>query len=207
VKAFLTGTDTDVGKTFATALLTRALRRAGFDTVALKPVCCGDRSDVKILREAADNELDADEINPVWLRAPLAPLVAARLEDSPISLPALDKWFRRVSAARVSVLVEGAGGWLAPLADRIAVADLAAVLGLPVLLVVANRLGCINHTLLTLEAIRARKLNCQGIILNTLPHSDDPSTRTNCEILRELAGVPILFEIAPNQLEIELAVA
>ena len=78
---FLTGTDTGVGKTFTTALLTRALRQAGHGTLALKPMCSGERSDVEILRDASGQILSLDETNPVWLQAPAAPLVAAQLEN------------------------------------------------------------------------------------------------------------------------------
>lgn len=207
MKAFVTGTDTGVGKTFATALFTRALRRAGLDTIALKPVCCGPRDDVEILHEAADRELTLDEINPVWLRTPVAPLVAAREENTQISLPALRDWFSNVSSGRRSVLVEGAGGWLVPVTDGVSIADLAVMFQLPVLVVVANRLGCLNHTLLTLESIRARGLVCSGLILNRLNHDlSDESVRSNRAILEELAGVPILAEIEPGQQSLDFAV-
>ena len=78
MRAFLTGTDTGVGKTFVTALLTRALRHAGCGTVALKPLCCGERDDVEILRNASGCTLTADQTNPVWFKTPACPLVAAR---------------------------------------------------------------------------------------------------------------------------------
>jgi len=199
MKAFITGTDTAVGKTFATALLTRSLRRAGLDTIALKPVCCGDRDDAHALRAASDDELTLDEVNPVWLRTPVAPLVASRIENAPISLDALALWFQHITASRSSFLVEGAGGWLVPMADQLTIADLAARLELPILLVVANRLGCINHTLLTLESIRARGLTCSGLILNTISPTPDDATATNRDILLETTQLPILFDITPHQ--------
>lgn len=208
MKAFITGTDTAVGKTYSTARLTAALRRVGFDTIALKPVCCGERDDAEILRAAAANELSLDEVNPVWMKTPVAPLVASRLEQIPVSLEALKAWYARVTAGRRSVLVEGAGGWLVPVTDGITVADLAAAFDLPVIVVVANKLGCINHTLLTLESIRARGLHCEGLILNRLDaEASDESVKTNREILEELSGVPILVEIAPGQERLELALA
>lgn len=205
MRAFITGTDTGVGKTFVTALLARALRRAGLDTVALKPLCSGDRSDVDILRSACGEELERDEINPLWFQTPVAPLLAARLERRSVSVPALAAWFTAVSHGRQSVLVEGAGGWLVPVAEKFLVADLAAALGLPVLVVVANRLGCINHTLLTIESIRSRGLECRGLILNSLPSEADDSLAGNRALLEEFTNVPILFEITPDQEEIELA--
>lgn len=197
---FLTGTDTGVGKTFATALLTRALRRAGRGTIALKPLCSGERSDVEILRAASDHVLTLDETNPVWLQAPAAPLVAAQLERRTLSLDPLQQWFRGLSAKHPSLLVEGAGGWLVPITDTGTIADLAARLGLPVLVVVANRLGCVNHTLLTLESIRARGLHCPGIILNHVVPPADAAQRTNADLLAR--HTTILLEIQPGQSEI-----
>lgn len=202
MRAFLTGTDTGVGKTFATALLTRALRRAGLDTVALKPLCSGDRADAEILRAAGGGELTLDEVNPLWFSTPAAPLVAARAECREVSIPALASWFRKVSAGRKSVLVEGAGGWLAPVAEGACVADLCAALALPVLVVAANRLGCVNHTLLTIECIRSRGLDCAGILLNTIQTSPDASAQTNRALLEEFSDVPVLMEISPGQSEL-----
>jgi dethiobiotin synthetase len=197
---FITGTDTNAGKTFVTALLTRALRARGFETIALKPLCSGERSDVEILQAASDHRLSLDETNPVWLKEPAAPLVAARLQNRSISLDALVDWFRHLSSKHPSLLVEGAGGWLVPITSTETIADLAARLSLPVVVVVANRLGCINHTLLTLESIRARGLHCPGIVLNTFSTSDDIATRTNRDILEQ--NTPILLEVHPGQTEI-----
>lgn len=204
---FVTGTDTGVGKTFVTALLTRALRRAGFDTVALKPMCCGPRDDVEILQEAAGNELSADEINPLWFEAPAAPLVAARKENRAVDLAVLQTWFQKHREERRSLLVEGAGGWLVPVAEGKTVADLAKLFGLPVLVVVSNKLGCLNHTLLTVESIRSRGLECAGLVLNTTTDEQSVAVETNKRILQEFCDLPILFEIRPGQSRIELAVA
>ncbi len=204
---FITGTDTAVGKTYVASLLTRALRRAGFDTVALKPICCGSRDDVEALCAASDKELSADNSNPLWFQSPVAPLVAARLENRDLDLEALGAWFERHRKRRRSLLVEGAGGWLVPLTPNATVANLAALFGLPVLLVVANRLGCLNHTLLTIESIRARGLDCRGIVLNTLPGNPNAATETNKRTLEEVCDVPILFDIRPGQRAVELAVA
>lgn len=197
---FITGTDTGVGKTFTTALLTRALREAGLGTISLKPLCSGERSDVEILRSASDNTLTLDETNPVWLQAPAAPLVAARLENRPLSLDPLVEWFRKLSSKHPSLLVEGAGGWLVPITENETIADLAQRLGLRVILVVANRLGCINHTLLTLESIQSRGLDCPGIILNHTVPPSDTAQLTNAEILARHAR--ILLEILPGQIRI-----
>jgi dethiobiotin synthetase len=207
MRAFLTGTDTGVGKTFATALLARALRRAGLDTIALKPICSGDRGDAEILRTACDSELELDEVNPLWFQAPVAPYLAARREGRTVSIPALESWFRSISKGRQSVLVEGAGGWLVPIAQNLLIADLAAALGLPVIVVVANRLGCINHTLLTIESIRSRGLECRGIILNSPLNDSGEPALNNRSLLEEYTDVPVLFEITPGQEAIEIGIA
>jgi dethiobiotin synthase len=206
VKCFVTGTDTGVGKTYVTALLTRALRATGLDTVALKPICCGPRDDVDALCAASENELSPDETNPVWLRAPTAPLVAARRENARVDLDALAEWFSRIRKGRRSLLVEGVGGWAVPLAPGKTSADLAVLFGLPVLVVIANKLGCLNHTLLTVESLRARGLTCAGLILNSLSPDDSLAAQTNREILQEFCDAPILFEVRPGQTSLPLGV-
>ena len=197
---FVTGTDTGVGKTFVTALLTRALRQAGHGTSALKPICSGERSDVEILRDASGQALSLDETNPVWLQAPAPPLVAARLENRSLSIDFFVEWFSSLSAKHPSLLVEGAGGWLVPITDTETLADLAIRLALPVIPIVANRLGCLNHTLLTLESIQARGLPCPGIIVNHLDSPSGPAQLTNAQILAR--HTQILLEIHPGQPEI-----
>jgi dethiobiotin synthetase len=207
VNYFITGTDTAVGKTYVAALLTRALRRAGLDTIALKPICCGSRDDVEALCDASENELSADATNPIWLASPVAPLVAARLENRELDIDELGSWFRHHRSRRRSLLVEGVGGWLTPVTAKLTAADVAALLELPVLLIVANRLGCLNHTLLTIESIRAHGQECRGLILNSLPGVANVATETNRRALEEICDVPILFQIAADQRSIELAVA
>jgi dethiobiotin synthetase len=205
---FITGTDTDAGKTFVTALLTRSLRKAGFDTVAMKPISCGEPGDTGALREAADNELSIEEVTPVAYKAPLAPIEAARLEGRTFNPAEVMKAFHHLRSTHRSLLVEGVGGWLVPLSSTYDAADLAKEMNLPVLLVVRNKLGTLNHALLTLESIKARGLTCAGIVLNNHPSDEgDPAREANGRLLAELSGVPILFEIFPGQTDLELAVA
>jgi dethiobiotin synthetase len=204
----VTGTDTDVGKTFVTALLTRSLRRAGFDTVAMKPVSCGEPGDSRLLRAAAGFELTLEEVTPVSYAAPLAPIEAARLEGRVFDPEAILPTFRRLHRTRRSLLVEGVGGWLVPLAEGYSGADLAKAMDLPVLLVVRNRLGALNHALLTLESIHAHGLECGGIILNNHPaDAADPAAPGNRRLLPPLTKVPILFEVTEGQTDLDLAVA
>ena len=205
---FVTGTDTDVGKTFVTALLTRSLRRAGFDTVAMKPVSCGEPGDTSEIRAAADNALSPGEVTPISYAAPLAPIEAARLEGRTFDPEDILRVFRRLKNTHRSLLVEGVGGWLVPLSHDYSSADLAKAMNLPVLLVVRNRLGSINHTLLTLESIRHHGLSCGGIVLNNHPADiGDSSRKGNRRLIPELSSVPLLFEISSGQTELELAVA
>jgi dethiobiotin synthetase len=205
---FITGTDTDAGKTFVTALLTRSLRKAGFDTVAMKPVSCGEPGDTAEIRAAADNELSPGEVTPVSYKAPLAPIEAARLEGRTFDPEEILGVFRRLKSSRRSLLVEGVGGWMVPLAPGYTTADLAKAMELPVLLVVRNRLGALNHALLTLESIAAHGLTCGGIVINNHPADDgDPAREGNRRLLRELTKVPLLFEIGSGQADLELAVA
>lgn len=204
---FITGTDTGVGKTFASALLVRGLRRAGFDTVGLKPICCGDREDAENLRTAGGGELELNDVNPVWFRTPAAPYTASVVENRNVDLDLIRETFARVKAGRRSVIVEGVGGWLVPIRKDYFVSDLAADFGLPVAVVVRNRLGALNHALLTVRAIQARGLECAGIIWNNADEPDDVAGHTNRSILEDLLEVPMLFEIGKGQRELVLGVA
>jgi dethiobiotin synthetase len=204
---FVTGTDTGVGKTYVSALLIRALRRAGFDTVGLKPICCGDRADAEVLHAAANRELSLDDVNPVWFRFPAAPYTAAMVENRLPDLDQIRERYARIRAGRVSVIVEGVGGWLVPILRDFSVADLAAEMGLPVVVVAANRLGVLNHTLLTVQAIQRRGLKCAGVILNNLVADRDSVASTNRAVLEELLEVPVLWEVEAGQSALELGVA
>ena len=205
---FITGTDTDSGKTFVTALLTRSLRRAGFDTVAMKPVSCGEPGDTMLLGKAGDWTLTPGEVTPVSYSAPLAPIEAARLEGRDFQPSDILPTFGRLRRTHASLLIEGIGGWLVPLSETYTSADLAKELGLPVLLVVRNRLGALNHALLTLESISGHGLTCGGIVLNNHPSdAADPAAEGNRRLLPMLTKVPILFEIEPNQATLDLEVA
>ena len=205
---FLTGTDTDVGKTYVATLLVRALRAEGVDAVGLKPLCCGGREDAEALHAANGGAIPLNDVNPVWLRPPAAPYTAAMIENRPTDLALIRETFARLRGAHESLIVEGVGGWLVPITRDYFVSDLAAEFALPIAVVVANRLGALNHTLLTVQAIRARGLKCAGLILNhTLPPPEPPdiATTTNRAMLEDLLDVPVLFEITHGQREIVLA--
>ncbi len=199
---FITGTDTGVGKTRVAALLVRALRAAGTDAVGFKPICCGGREDAVALADASGG-VALNDVNPVWLRPPVAPYTAAMIEGRIADLALVREKFAQLRAAHAAVIVEGAGGWLVPVTRDFSMADLATEFALPVLVVAANRLGVINHTLLTVAAIRASGLKCAGVVLNhpQEPQPDDPAIVTNAGVLGELlsagasGAVPLLGEI------------
>ena len=196
---FVTGTDTDCGKTFVTALLVKAARAAGIDAVGAKPFCCGPREDVEILAAASGGVEPLDAINPVWLKTPAAPRACELLGEPAADIPLALDAVRELAKKHKQVFCEGAGGWLVPIATDYTIADFAAELGWPVIVVVRNKLGALSHTLLTLESIRSRCLNLAGIILNDLEEQPDEATRTNRRVLEESCDCPILAEISRGQ--------
>lgn len=208
MNCFLTGTDTDVGKTYVASLLIRGLRKAGMDSVGMKPICCGDRRDAELLHEASGFDASMDDINPVWLRTPAAPYAASIAENRTIDLDRIKEAYARLRAAHKSILVEGVGGWLVPIRKDYLVSDLAAEFSLPVVVVVRNRLGALNHALLTVESIKAHGLECSGLILNNLDErTNEPTQVSNASMLEDLAGVPVLFHVARGQSELTLGIA
>ena len=202
---FLTGTDTNVGKTFVSALLVRALRKSGVDCVGMKPICCGERADAEELHAASDAAIPLNDVNPVWLRTPAAPYTAAMIENRAIDLALIRDTFARLRAEHRSLIVEGVGGWRVPIARDFFISDLAREMGLPVAVVVANKLGALNHALLTVESVRASGCACAGIILNHATSVEaDVAGITNRGMLEDILNVPILHEIAHGQREIML---
>lgn len=185
---FVTGTDTGVGKTRIASMLVRARRAAGVDAVGFKPICCGDRGDAERLHEAGGGSVELNEVNPVWLRPALAPYTAAMIEGRMVDLALIGEIFARLRREHASVIVEGAGGWFVPVTPEFSMADLAIQFGLPVLVVAANRLGAINHTLLTVRAVKQSGLRCAGVILNQVfaPTAEDGAVVTNRAVLEEL---------------------
>jgi dethiobiotin synthetase len=200
---FITGTDTDAGKTYVTCLLLEALNRAGRRAVGFKPFCCGDRGDAVQLLQASANDLIIDQINPVWLKVPAAPYTAALMENRQIDLAAVRAAFDQLTPAHDTVLVEGAGGWEVPVAPCITVADFAQTLALPVIVVVNNKLGALNHALLTIKNIQARGMTCAGLILNHVRDERDPASISNRAVLAAFCDVPVVAEVMHGETEIE----
>jgi dethiobiotin synthetase len=192
---FVTGTDTGVGKTYVTAAILKELRRRGVKAAAFKPIACGvgGRRDAKIYAKLMDNEVPLDLINPVFLRHPLAPVVAAKLERRKIDLPRVFSCYETLLSRYSVVLVEGAGGLLVPIQPNYFVADMAKELRLPLLIVARLGLGTINHSVLTVRQAKAMGLKVKGIVLNdTLGRKHGLAERTNIEVVPESCGAPLL---------------
>lgn len=192
---FVTGTDTDVGKTHVTALLLRAMNEAGMKAVGFKPFASGSREDALVLQQAGASGPTVDQINPVFLKTPASPYTAALIENRSIDLPAIHEQFLSLTKSYPTVLVEGVGGWEVPLSPRVTMADFAKQLGLPVLIVVNSKLGALNHTILTARSIKARGLNCTGIILNHVAEERHPASITHRMVLEESLNIPVIGEV------------
>ncbi len=189
---FITGTDTGVGKTYFTALLTRMLRAQGIPAIALKPVASGDRSDALALAEAMGGDLPIAKINPIHFSTPLAPYAAGMLENRPFPWDQLRSHWRDISNSFPGpFLVEGVGGWRVPMDSTHTVREWARELGLPVLVVCRATLGTLNHTLLTVDSIRQAGLPVPGVVMNFHSAPEDEATRTNPGILEEWAKLPV----------------
>ena len=172
---FITGTDTDVGKTFVTCALIEAFATRGFRAGPMKPIAAGTmningatiNADVAALCEVSGTKAALADINPYCFSEPIAPHLAARHESVTVEMQVIEAAFKRLKADADTVLVEGAGGFLVPLSMHQSMAEIPAALGLDVILVVDMRLGVLNHTLLTVEAIHSRGLTLAGWVANT----------------------------------------
>ena len=200
---FVTGTDTGVGKTFVSCALLHAMARRHPRVVGMKPVAAGlvqtpdgwDSEDAIALRAASTVRVPPALDNPVRLPDPLSPHLAAERAGTRIDIHHLVACQRELAQHADAMVVEGAGGFLVPLSPEHTGADLAQALGLPVLLVVGLRLGCLNHALLSAEAIRARGLTLAGWVANRI----DPGMAAaddNIAFLRQRLGAPLLADIA-----------
>ena len=189
---YVTGTDTGIGKTLASCALLHALRRHGLRAVGMKPVASGceridgewKNADALALLDAGDPRVDYADVNPFALEHPLAPELAARDAGIEVALPPILDAHARLAARADALIVEGVGGWAAPLSATLMQADLVRALQLPVLLVVGLRLGCLNHALLSARAIAADGLHLAGWIAS---HVDPAMERVedNLAMLRE----------------------
>lgn len=193
---FVTGTDTDVGKTLISCALLYAFAAQGKSVVGMKPVAAGSgedglNEDVKQLRAATNIFASLGQINPYSFIHPIAPHIAARNAGVSINLDRIVESYNELAAQAEVVIVEGAGGFQIPLNDRQDSADLTVALGLPIILVVGMRLGCLNHALLTVRAIHDCGLTCAGWVANVLD-ADMAALDENIQALQQRIKAPLL---------------
>jgi dethiobiotin synthetase len=193
---FITGTDTGVGKTLVAVSLARALVARGLRVAVMKPVAAGTvktpdgefNDDALELLAASNVQASYEDVNPWLLRTAASPHLAARADGVTIRHERIVAAYGRLAAASDVVLAEGAGGWLAPISSTETMADVAEKLALPVLLVVGLRLGCLNHALLTRDAVLARGLQFAGWFANKL-QSEMPLANANVDTLSARFGM------------------
>jgi len=207
---FITGTDTGVGKTFVTSALAVRLTQRGIDVGVMKPIETGvsrsdkARSDGARLRRAAGSHDSIAEVSPYVFRLPVAPLSAARAEGTTVRMATIIRAFRALHQKHTLVVVEGVGGVHVPITSSLNVSDLIYRMKLPAIVVGQSGLGGINHALLTLHALRRRKIPIVALVLNQrrpvhtkTTHVQEQSTMS---LLRRLAGVPLVGPLpySPN---------
>ncbi|MFZ4834785.1 dethiobiotin synthase [Rouxiella sp. Mn2063] len=199
---FITGTDTEVGKTVATSAFLQAAALAGYSTAGYKPVASGSEmtaegprnSDALALQANSTQVLSYQQVNPYTFLEPTSPHIVSQLEERPIALPQLSQGLRELEPLADWVVVEGAGGWFTPLNENESFADWVISEQLPVILVVGMRLGCINHALLTAQAVSQAGLTLAGWIANDVQPTGTHH-QAYLETLKRLIHAPMLGEI------------
>lgn len=191
---FVTATDTEAGKTFIAAGLARLAKAKGLSVGISKPISCGGPEDAKFYKEKLDLSESVDEINPVKFRQPLSPFAALKNEKVKIDLKKIKRSVESLRKNKDLVFVEGLGGALAPIFKDYYIADLIKSLEIPCIIISRAGLGTINHTMLTVEALRSRGLKIAGIIMNGFANSEI-SEGSNAEIIEELSKIKVIGRI------------
>jgi len=203
---FITGTDTGCGKTLVSVALLEYFKAQGHSCLALKPVATGSdntsaglrNADALLLQQHSSVALSYPDINPFVYQDPVSPHLAAAATGKPIVIAEIVDQFRRLQNRAQSIIIEGVGGWYAPLSPRFTVADMASALGIPVILVVGLRLGCLNHAILSARAITQSGLPFAGWVANTI----DPAMacrQENIDTLCQIIPAPLLASIPYHQ--------
>jgi dethiobiotin synthetase len=198
---FVTGTDTEVGKTHVTCLLLKQYAEQGLKVIGMKPIAAGCElvdgewvnEDVQKLIAASNVTAPLNLINPYCFKEPIAPHLAAEKAGVTIAIDTIVNAFKQLQTMADVVIVEGAGGFLVPLNANDDMADLAIALGIPTILVVGMRLGCINHSLLTVEAIKARGLALHGWVANHIDPDMDVQQENILTITQQLGLAPMMI--------------
>lgn len=193
---FITGTDTGIGKTYITLLLAKYFIGEGVDIGIMKPIASGSQkeNDALYLKKKLQLKDPIQLINPVRLKLPLSPYAAAQETKSKIDLKLIFLAYKKLRSLHKMIFVEGVGGVLVPITKTYFVADMIKDFGLPTIIVSRAGLGTINHTLLTIEALKRRKINIYGIILNGF-RGKELSEKTNVKMIEELSGIRVIAQI------------
>lgn len=181
---FITGTDTEVGKTVVACGLARYLKSSGVNVGVMKPIATGDTRDAEALMRAAQLKEELRLVNPIFFKAPLAPEMAANLERREVDMESIYKAYWVLSKKYDVLLVEGVGGVKVPLGESTYVSDLIQAMRLPALVVARASLGTLNHTLLTLDALDKQKIPVTGVLLNG-GQGNTLVEKTNPEVLQD----------------------
>ena len=197
---FITGTDTGVGKTYVACQLLRQYAAQGLKVVGMKPVAAGrelihgkwQHDDVQKLIAASNVAAPLEWVNPYCFDEAIAPHIAAEKAGVEIKIDVILQAYQQLSELADVVIVEGAGGFLVPLNDKETLADLVAALHIPVIVVVGVKLGCINHTLLTVEAITARGLRLHGWVANHIDLKMEAAEENVATLIKRLGAAPML---------------
>lgn len=190
---FIAGTDTGVGKTIVAGAMASAMRLRGLKVGVMKPVACGGREDAEFLMAQAGICENIEDVNPVYLKLPLSPNIAAKIEKKIISKRKIKRAFGKLRAKYDYLIVEGCGGLLVPIDNKFYVLDLIPLLKAKTVLVSRSGLGAINHSLLSLEALRHRKIKPIGVIFNRLqPGKLSVPEETNPSVVAEISSAPSL---------------
>lgn len=196
---FVTGTDTGVGKTHVACGLVRALVRRGLDVGVMKPVETGVAEgvgpDTAALMAAAGTDDPPGRVCPYALPLAASPLAAARAAGMEGRVGTIEAAFHDLSARHACVVAEGAGGWAVPVAPGLDMGDIAKTLGLPVLVVARRGLGTVNHTRLTVDAVRAAGLDVAAVVLNGPVDPSDASAAGNGDLIAELTGAAVFADL------------
>ena len=190
---FVAGTDTGVGKTIVAGALVAAMRLKGHRVGVMKPVSCGGREDAHFLMRCAEATDPINIVNPIYLKYPLSPNVASRLEEKKIDLKKIKTSYKKLFKKYDVLIIEGCGGLLVPITDKFFVIDLIPIFKAQTVLVSRSGLGAINHSLLSLEALKARKIKPLGLIFNRLSSGElTIAEKTNPQVIERLSGIAAL---------------
>lgn len=190
---FIAGTDTGAGKTVIAAALAAALKLKGGSVGVMKPISCGGREDAEFLARSAEVSDSLDLINPIFLKMPLSPNVAAKLEKRSIDLKKIESAYKKLQKKYDYLIIEGCGGVLVPVRKNFKVVDLIPLLKAKTILVSRSGLGAINHSLLSLEALEKRHIKPIGVIFNRLKGGQlSIPERTNPEVVAQNSKIPSL---------------